>query len=93
MTCVLKDAWLFLLREGGCWTAAGVAEETGLPLRKVQMALGGLTRTGAAHNRGKSPRQRRVLYEVTPACAIPATVTVAEVSRAAALPAAQNRKD
>ena len=73
-----KSIWLWLLQEGGKWTAAGVAEALGKSVDEVFEVISRLEVRGMV-KKGKAENHRRLVYWVDGTCAIPQGMAVAEV--------------
>lgn len=76
---VTRDLWLFLLTEGGEYTAAEIARRFDWTLNETIQRLNSMIRCGTVQRFPPEPGQRRLRYAVTGLCAVPSGMKVAEV--------------
>ena len=84
-TGTTKAAWLFLLREGGRWTAVDIADELGDSNQEVMQMIAAMVSGGLVRRYEKQKPCAYLTYGVTAACKVPRGVTIAELAECGAV--------
>ena len=75
-----KRIWLFLLREGGWWTAGAIQDALGLERHdNVYAAVRRMSYQGMLERNVPSERGKVITYSVTSACRVPDNVVYSEI--------------
>lgn len=75
-----RTIWLWLLNEGGFWTAAEIARKTEKEVDEVFNCLTAMSRSDRnLVKKQQSPHSRRLVYGVDGTCLVPCGLALAEV--------------
>jgi predicted transcriptional regulator len=77
---ITKPLWLFLSREGGCWTTRELARSLVLDVTQVCSALRQMFDRGMVKRHVPTEYGKTMAYEVDRHCRIPDNVTLDEVA-------------
>lgn len=73
-----KEVWLYLLNEGGYWTARQLATNLKVDIDKILDALHGMERRNLVKKQ-HGIESRRLIYGIDGTCLVPCGLAVAEV--------------
>lgn len=74
-----RSLWLFLLHQGGQWTASEVARRNDISAAEAFQALTAMSRRNLVEKFEPAAGKFRLRYGVTGTCSVPSGFSVAEV--------------
>lgn len=88
-----KRIWLLLLKEGGRWSAAEIAQKIEDFGDDMSGTLANLVSRGYLRRIAKDESNSRVQFVVTPVCKVPRDVTLRELMECGVFPAERARSN